>query len=65
MKQRTELVLKCVIIILFVLTIILGVLAFVVSPRNMVLFFIAMVCALIGNVLNLIRLLLKRKNGNK
>ena len=65
MKNRTELIFKCFIIILFILTIILGVLAFVVLPRNMLLFFIAMVCALCGNILNLVRLLLKRKNSDK
>ena len=61
MKKGTELIFKIVTIILFSLTILLGVLAFITTPRNMLMFFIAMVCALCGNILNLVRLLLKRQ----
>ena len=61
MKKRTELIFKCLIILFFILTIVLGVLAFAVYQRNMMLFFVAMLFALVGNILNLVRILLKGK----
>ena len=61
MKSKQELIFKCIIIFFFILAIVLGVLAVVIEPRNMFQFFIAMVCVLIGNIVNLIRVLKKRK----
>ncbi len=65
MKKRTELIFKCLIILFFILTIVLGVLAIAVYQRNMMLFFVAMLFALVGNILNLVRILLKGKNNGK
>ncbi len=59
--KKTELVLKIITSLFFILAIILGILAVVRTPRDTWMFFIAMVCALFGNIFNLIRILIKRK----
>ena len=61
MKKGVELIFKIIIMMLFIIAILLGGLAFANKTRNMVLFFVAMVCVLLGNVLNLVRLILKKK----
>ncbi|MCR4888628.1 MAG: hypothetical protein K5979_05535 [Ruminococcus sp.] len=62
MEKKTELTFKIFISILFIAALALGVSAFVVSPRNMVLLFAGMVCVLIGNVLNLVRIMITKRS---
>jgi hypothetical protein len=62
MEKKTELTFKIFISILFIAALALSVSAFVVSPRNMVLLFAGMVCVLIGNVLNLVRIMITKRS---